>query len=181
MPFSNEYPGDPAWPGSVGRRFAADDCSGRIPGHTTRAPPVGLPVLCHCQLGQDIPLFRVWVNCRTFYATSRSRAGSCDGHNPSRGNRARHRLRGWHLTVGRTAPPGRAAAGVTPGDRHGTFACNLPDLKYAGPKPTAASDSNAFCILSPWRAFFYIRVPMLRKKKCYFSVIFLFAFLVIDF
>ena len=38
----------------VGRRFAAalllPHCSGRIPGHTTRAPPV----LCHCQLGQDI-------------------------------------------------------------------------------------------------------------------------------
>ena len=32
------------------------DCSGRIPGHTTRAGNQRLPVLCHCQLGQDIPL-----------------------------------------------------------------------------------------------------------------------------
>ena len=41
----------------VRRRFYYHDCSGNIPGHTTRVPPVGdqrLPVLCHCQLGQDI-------------------------------------------------------------------------------------------------------------------------------
>ena len=50
----------------VKRRFAAALLPrlfrNNVPGHTTKAPPVGVragdqqyPVLCHCQLGQDIP------------------------------------------------------------------------------------------------------------------------------
>ena len=49
----------------IGRRFAAalflldHDCSGRIPGHTTRAPLVGFELETngfHSQLGEDIIL-----------------------------------------------------------------------------------------------------------------------------
>ena len=56
------------------------DCSGQIPGHTTRAPPAGFELetngfqfyaICHCQLGQDIPKQLVIPNTRMSTTSSK--------------------------------------------------------------------------------------------------------------
>ena len=119
-------------------QFYYHDCSGRIPGHTTSMPPVGpgrvrtgnqrLPVLCHCQLGQDIPVFisynkkvgdtahlnpsqvpalgRVRIECSAVYTlrclfVRMSVELQAKGRETQQGlSDARTRLRWWSMTVG---------------------------------------------------------------------------------